>query len=128
MESIQSPGETREMVFVPDIRFEPVEQVSGQLLIRRSGVVPYYLVAKNTENHKVYQIAPPAGWRQLIAKSTPTCLKACSRATARELDPATIPCEYWRPSRTMAGWITVEGMLQWHRPARIDDCLVKNHH
>lgn len=116
------------MVFVPDIRFEPVEQVSGQLLIRRSGVVPYYLVAKNTENHKVYQIAPPAGWRQLIAKSTPTCLKACSRATARELDPATIPCEYWRPSRTMAGWITVEGMLQWHRPARIDDCLVKNHH
>lgn len=46
MESIQSPGETREMFFVPDIRFEPVEQVSGQLLIRRSGVVPYYLVAK----------------------------------------------------------------------------------
>lgn len=41
-----------------------------------------------------------------------TCLKACSRATERALDPATMPCEYWRPSRTTAGWITVEGMLQ----------------
>lgn len=41
-----------------------------------------------------------------------TCLKACRRATERALDPATMPCEYWRPSRTIAGCITVEGMLQ----------------
>lgn len=41
-----------------------------------------------------------------------TCLKACSRATERALEPATIPWEYWSPSRTIAGWITVEGMLQ----------------
>lgn len=44
-----------------------------------------------------------------------TCLKACSRATERALDPATMPCEYWRPSRTTAGWITVVGMLRRQR-------------
>lgn len=41
-----------------------------------------------------------------------TCLKACSRATERALEPATIPWEYWSPNRTIAGWMTVEGMLQ----------------
>lgn len=34
------------MFFIPDIRFELVEQISGQLLIWRSCVVPDYLQAK----------------------------------------------------------------------------------
>lgn len=53
MESIQSPGESWQVISVPDIRFEPVEQVSGQLLIWRSGVVPYYLVAKKKKQRTI---------------------------------------------------------------------------
>lgn len=34
------------MLLIPDIRFELVEQISGQLLIGRSGVVPDHLKAK----------------------------------------------------------------------------------
>lgn len=49
-----------------------------------------------------------------------TCWKACSRATERALDPATMPCEYWRPRRTIAGWITVEGMLQSRQNKTVD--------
>ena len=39
-------------------------------------------------------------------------MKECNSATERALEPATIPWEYCRPSRTIDGWITVEGMLQ----------------
>lgn len=57
------------------------------------------------------------GWnsqkrRGVICVGVCTCLKACSRATERALEPATMPCEYCRPSCTIAGWITEEGMLQ----------------
>lgn len=38
--------------FVPDIWFELVEQVSRQLLIWRSGIVPYYLERKNIKSIK----------------------------------------------------------------------------
>lgn len=60
--------------------------------------------------NRMKQIKPccVVAWQSVLC----TCLKACSRATERALDPATMPCEYWRPSRTIAGWITVEGMLQ----------------
>lgn len=40
-----------------------------------------------------------------------TCCKARSRAIHRALEPLTRPWEYCRPSRTMAGWITEDGML-----------------
>ena len=44
-----------------------------------------------------------------------TCCKARSRAMHRALEPLTRPWEYCRPSRTMAGWITEDGMLMGWR-------------
>lgn len=41
-----------------------------------------------------------------------TCLKTSSSAMQRALEPLMMPCEYCRPRRITAGWITVEGMLQ----------------
>lgn len=62
---------------------------------------------------RVQEHTPARSTMPLLPGRCPgTCLKTSSSAMQRALEPLMMPWEYWRPRRTTAGWITVEGMLQ----------------
>lgn len=65
----------------------------------------YSLSSQGTGTHTCTQHNAPG-------RCSGTCLKTSSSAMQRALEPLMMPWEYWRPRRTTAGWITVEGMLQ----------------